>query len=186
MRSRSGTIANSHAKVFDTPAPPSPTPGAWSRQQNENSVQYVFYLSFVRTQAKFGIKNWNWHGNRNLMIFYFLTFGKKLTPWAPQCPKVPPLGHDQGDRMKILSMFGVNSFEIDMLTKIQWYLTLWPHPKVTSSTLGWKFYLHSVLLVIPVNLICHMTMFEKKIFLTPSAHSAPQSPTPGAWFRWQN
>ena len=53
------------------------------------------------------------------MIFYLLTFEKKLTPWAPQRPKVPPLGHNQGDRMKILSMFGVKIFEIDMSTKIQ-------------------------------------------------------------------
>ena len=28
MRSRWGVIANPHAKVFDPPAPPSPTPGA--------------------------------------------------------------------------------------------------------------------------------------------------------------
>ena len=63
---------------------------------------------------------------------------------------------------------------------------LWPHPKVTSLTLGWKFYLHSVLLVIPVDLIYHMTMFEKKKFLTLWAPPAPQSPTPGAWPRGQN
>ena len=44
-------------------------------------------------------------------------------------------------------------------------LTFWPHLKVTSLTLGWKFYLHFVLLVIPVDLICQMTMFE--FFLTP-------------------
>ena len=37
---------------------------------------------------------------------------------------------------------------------------LWPHPKVTSLTLGWKFYLHFVQLVIPVDLIYHMTMFD--------------------------
>ena len=37
-----------------------------------------------------------------------------------------------------------------------------PHPKVSSLTLGCKFYLHSVLLVILVDLICHMIMFEKK------------------------
>ena len=39
-----------------------------------------------------------------------------------------------------------------------------------------KFYLHSVLLAIPVNLIYHMTMFEKKQqFLTPWQPSAPKS-----------
>ena len=31
-------------------------PGAKSQQQNENSVQYIFYLLFVRTSTKFGIK----------------------------------------------------------------------------------------------------------------------------------
>ena len=65
MRSRWGAIANLHskivseydqAKVFDLPAPTSPTPRAWPQQQNENSVQYVFYLLFVRTHTKFGIK----------------------------------------------------------------------------------------------------------------------------------
>ena len=30
-----------------------------------------------------------------------------------------------------------------------------------------KIYLHSALLVIPVDLICHMTMFEKKNLATP-------------------
>ena len=39
-----------------TPATPSPTPGAWSRHQNKNPVQYVLYLLFVRTHIKFGIK----------------------------------------------------------------------------------------------------------------------------------
>ena len=45
---------------------------------------------------------------------------------------------------------------------------IWPHPKVTSLTLGWKFYLHSVLLVIPVDLICHMTIFD--FFFWPPWH----------------
>ena len=57
---------------------------------------------------------------------------------------------------------------------------LWPHPKVTSLTIGWKFYLHSVLFVIPVHLLYHMTMFEKN---DPLGTPAPQSPTPGAWPR---
>ena len=46
-------------------------------------------------------------------------------------------------------------------------------PKVTSLTLGRKFYLHSVLLIILVDLICHMTMFEKKNVLTPWAPQVP-------------
>ena len=62
---------------------------------------------------------------------------------------------------------------------------LWPHTKVTSFTLGWKFYLHSVLLVIPVDLICHMTMFEKNKFLTTWAPPVPKSLTPVMWhFIW--
>ena len=36
--------------------PPSPTPGAWPRQRNENPVWYVLYLSFVRRHTKFGLK----------------------------------------------------------------------------------------------------------------------------------
>ena len=34
-------------------------------------------------------------------------------PGYPQRPKVRPLGHDQGDRMKILYL-GIKIFEIDM------------------------------------------------------------------------
>ena len=47
-----------------------------------------------------------------------------LIPWPPQRPKVPPLGLDPGDRMKILSdmrtqiQFGIKIFEIDMETEI--------------------------------------------------------------------
>ena len=69
-----------------------------------------------------------------------------------------------------------------MVAKIKWYLTFWPHPKVTSLTVGWKFYLHYVLLVIPVDLISHMTLFE---FFDPLGTPAPQSPTPGARPRQQ-
>ena len=36
--------------------PPSPTPGAWPRQPNENPVWYVLYLSFVSRHTKFGLK----------------------------------------------------------------------------------------------------------------------------------
>ena len=54
-RSRWGTIANPHAKVFDSPLPQLPQVPPW--QQNENPLQYVFYLLFVRTHTKFGIKS---------------------------------------------------------------------------------------------------------------------------------
>ena len=61
----------------------------------------------------------------------------------------------------------------------------WSHPKITSLTRGWKFYLHSVLLVILVDLIYNMTMFEKNN-LIPWALPAPQSPIPGEWPSGQN
>ena len=95
----------------------------------------IRFISFIcENTHKVWYKNlWNWHGNRNWMIF-----------------------------------------------------DLWPHPKVTSLSLGWKFYLHPVLLFIPVNLIYHMTIFEKKFFWPPWHPPAPQSPTPGAWPRGQN
>ena len=86
--------------------------------------------------------------------------------------------------VKTRSKFGIKIFEIDMVTEVLWYSTFWPHSKVTSLTLGWKFYLHSVLLVIPVDLICNMTMFG--FFLTPWAPQRPLSPTPGAWPRREN
>ena len=121
-RSRLGAIANPNAKVFDSPSTPKFHPGAWPWQQNENSVQYVFYLLFVRTHTKFGIK----------------------------------------------------IFEIDMLMIFD------------PLTLGWNCYLHFVLLVILVDLICYMTMFEKKKCLTPWVPQMPQSPNPGAWPRRQN
>ena len=110
----------------------------------------------------------------------------------PRHPQVPPLEHDPSSRMKI--MFNM-SFICENTHKV-WYKILWNlhgnrnlmifdlliSPKVASLTLGWKFYLHSVLLITPVDLICHMTMFEI-FFFTPWA---PQRPTPGAWPRRQN
>ena len=112
-------------------------------------------------------------------------------PGHPQCPKVPPLGHDPGDRIKIPSdmfcIFHLWEHTHKVLYKNLWnwhgnrnlmIFDLWPHPKVTSLTLGWKFYLHSVLLVILVNLICHMTMFEN-YFFWPSRH--PSTPKSHPW-----
>ena len=57
-------------------------PGAWPWQQNENSVQYVFYLLFVRTHTKiFEI---------DILIFDLLT---------------SPQGHQFDPRMKMLLAF---------------------------------------------------------------------------------
>ena len=103
--------------------PPSAHP--WGMTQvTEWKSRLICFVSFICEKThKIWYKNlWNWHGNRNLMIF-----------------------------------------------------DLWPHPKVTSLTLGWKFYLHSVLLVIPVDLIYHMTMFEKNFFWPLGTPSAPKS-----------
>ena len=63
MRSQWGASANPHAKVFDSPSTPKSHPGAWPWQQNENSVQYVFYLLFVRTRKVWYKNLWNWHVN---------------------------------------------------------------------------------------------------------------------------
>ena len=35
-----------------------PTPGAWPQQQNANSVQWVLYLLFVKTQEDLSLYNW--------------------------------------------------------------------------------------------------------------------------------
>ena len=101
----------------------------------------------------------------------------------PQHPQVTPLEHDPSSRMKI--MFNM-SFICENTHKV-WYKILWnwhgnwnlmifdllTSPKVASLTLGWKFYLHSVLLITPVDLICHMTMFEIIFFWPPGHPSAP-------------
>ena len=91
MRSRWGAIANPHTEVFFIhPAPPSRMPGSWPQQQNQNSVQYVYNILFVRTHTKNGIKSKNWHGSLNLMIFDLLTL---------------PQGHQFDPRMKTLLAF---------------------------------------------------------------------------------
>ena len=43
-------------KFLIHPAPPSPAPGLWPEQQSQNSVQYVYNISFVRTHTEIGIK----------------------------------------------------------------------------------------------------------------------------------
>ena len=77
--------------------------------------------------------------------------------------------------------FGIKIFEIDMLMIFD-LLTLSQGHQIDPRMK----ILHSALLVIPVDLICHMTRFEKKKKLTPWAPSVPQSPTPGVWPRGQN
>ena len=64
---------------------------------------------------------------------------KCLTPWAPHCPKVPPLGAwprwQWKSRLicfvsfickKTHTQFGIKVFEIDFVIEIKWCLTFWP------------------------------------------------------------
>ena len=55
--------------------------------------------------------------------------------------------------------FGIKIFEIDMLM----IFDLLTSPQGHQFDPRMKCYLHFVLLVIPVDLICYTTMFEKKI-----------------------
>ena len=100
--SRWGAIANPHAKVFDSLSTLQSHPGALPWQQNENSVQYVFYILFMRTHTKFGIKIFEID---ILMIFDLLT---------------SPQGHQFDPRMKKVTciLFCSSSPSI-------WYVT-WP------------------------------------------------------------
>ena len=155
----------------------------------------ISFLSFIcENTHKVWYKNlWNWHVNdfdltpRSPvltlgwkcylhfvllvipveLICYMTMFEKKMvwSPGYPQCSKVPPLGHDPGDRIKsrlicFVSFICENTHKIWYKNLWNWHgnrslmiFDLWPPPKVTSLTLGWKLYLHSVLLVIPVDLI---------------------------------
>ena len=87
VRSRWGAIVNPHAKVFDSPSTPQSRPEACPWQQNENSVQYVFNLLFVRTHTKFDIKIFEID---MLVIFDLFT---------------SPQGHQFDPRMKMLLAF---------------------------------------------------------------------------------
>ena len=75
-------------KFLTPPPPPHPQqPQVPPWQQNENPFQYVFYLLFVRTHTKFGIKSLKID---ILMIFDLLTFSQ---------------GHQFDTRMKMLLAF---------------------------------------------------------------------------------
>ena len=102
-----------------------------------------------------------------------------LTPWAPQVPKSPtpgawPRRQNKKPVWYVLYLICENTHKVWYKNLWNWHgnwnlmiFDLWPHPKVTSLTIGWKFYLHSVLLVILVDLICPMTMFENNFFDHP-------------------
>ena len=102
---------------------------------------------------------------------------KFLTPSSPRpTPGAWPRSQNENSGWYILCIlfvstqtnFGTKIFEIYFANEMSWYLTFWPHPKVTSLTLWCKFYLHSVLLITPYNLIATLPC-SKKIFLTSSS-----------------
>ena len=105
---------------------------------------------------------------------------KKLDPLGTPCaPKSHPWGMTQGTEWKshLISFICENTHKVWYKNLWNWHgnrnlmiFDLWPHPKVTSLTLGRKFYLYFALLVIPVDLIYHMTILEKKRIFWPSWH----------------
>ena len=130
MRSPWGAIANPQAKVFDPASTPQSTPGAWPQQQNENSVQYVFYILFVRTHTNFGIKTLE-------LIFDLLT--------SPQSHQFEP-------GIKILLAFcsALHRSRFDMPYDHVWKKKLWhlgtpstpkSHPWGMTQATEWKSHL---------------------------------------------
>ena len=156
-------------------APQSPTPGAWQRWKNDNPVWYVLYLSFVQHthslvykifEIDMLIKIW-WYltfwPDPNPRMKILLAFcsarhprrfdtwqclKKKIfmTPSAHPAPKVRPLGHDPGNRIKIPSdMFCIfhlwkqtqslvlKIFDIDFVIEIKWYLNFWSLPRAPGG-----------------------------------------------------
>ena len=57
MRSQWDAIANYHAKMFDRPQHPSPTPRHDPGSGMKCFVDMFYIMLFVRTHTKFGIKN---------------------------------------------------------------------------------------------------------------------------------
>ena len=210
--SRWGAIANPHAKIFDSR---SPTPGmTLATEWIFCSICFLSFI--CESTHKVWYKNlWNWHVNDiwprpkvtiltlgwkcylhfvllvipDDLICYITMFKKKLfDPLGthPQCPKVPPLGHDPGDRIKshlicFVSFICENTHKIWYKNLWNWHgnrnlmiFDLWPHPKVTSLTLGW---------VLAFCSACHPRRFdiphdhvwEKKIFDPLGTPSTPKS-----------
>ena len=76
--------------------------------------------------------------------------------------------------------FGIKIFEIDFVMEILWYFTFWPHPKVTSLTLGQN--LTCILFISTSPSIWYAT----KMKFWTTGHAQVPIPTPGAWPRNQN
>ena len=109
-------VSNSHTKSgwiwekkFLDPkpptVPPSPTPGAWPRQQNENPVWYVLYLSILRRHTKFGLKIFEI--DFVIEIKWYLTFlplprapgGGDQKNWAVACAIDVSYSHTKSGRI---------------------------------------------------------------------------------------
>ena len=103
--------------------------------------------------------------------------------FVPSAPHVLPWVMTQATEWKFRLLYFI--LFICKVTHKVWYKNLWNcfcnwNQMIfdLSLTIGWKVYLHSVLLIIPVNLICHMTMFETKkkpIFDPWALPGAPKS-----------
>ena len=122
---------------------------------------------------------WGAIANPHAKVFYY-----------PPAPTSPTPGHDPGSRMKILFNmffiffcenthieFGINIFEIDMLM----IFDLFTSPQGHQFDPRIKCYLHSVLLIIPVDLICppsHTQNISDEIFILLPG-SCPRSGTLG-------
>ena len=151
-----------------------------STQGHQLTLWWKFYLHSVMLTI-------------SIDLICHMTMSENINFWHlghPQCPKVPSLGHDPGDRIKslliclylsfvrTLTKFGITIFEIYMLPKFN---DIWPLTSLQGHQfdLTTKIYLHYVLPVIPLDLTCHMSMFEKHKCLTTWTPPAPKVPPLG-------
>ena len=105
----------------------------------------------------------------------------------PQHPKSHPLGMTQATEWKFslicfISLICENTHKVCYKHLWNWLCNwnqmifdLLTSPKGHQFDPGWKFYLHPVCLIIPVNLICNMTMLKKKKFGPLPTPAAPKS-----------
>ena len=101
------------------------------------------------------------------IFFFFDPLG------TPSAPKSRRFGMTKGTEWKshlicFVSFICENTHKIWYKNLWNWHgnrsliFDLWPHPKVTSLTLGWKFYLHSVAfrMKIPSDMFCIFHLWE--------------------------
>ena len=126
-----------------------------------------------------------------------IDLGRKAT--NKQTNQVQTLGHDSGDKNENCIWYVFKCFIFENSHKV-WYKNLWYWLcnwnlmiiDLVTSPQGHQFDLKVKILLAfcsyhpPVNLICHMTIFEKKNCFDPlGTHDTPKS-HPGAWSRRQN